>query len=229
MTDDTKPSTDNGTESMFGYSIPGLTLINSKPRGGKSHMIHASVYSCRDQIDWIVAFTNTGHNEDNLTFMGDKDFVWPQYSSEVMKNILEEQQNSTASVGCIIVDDLPADKEIWKCPYFLQAISTTHHSRLWIIIATHCIQKVPVTVRENAFQVAIFKVETKRAFIAAYESYGQDFETYPEFHTFMNKYTGNYKFLFKDIKGEKPWRCLICEPTKPVFTFAYCANTQRCK
>lgn len=214
-------------ESNFGVSVPGVVVINSKSRGGKSHLIHHMVYANRNEIDYIVEFSRTGHNPENLTFVNRK-YKHPTYISEKMKKLIEKQKQYVREgkniVACVIIDDCISSKKMWSDQYLIDAATQSYHLNIWLIISTQAINKVNNIIRENAFQVAIFHLDTKSAFNAAYDSYGQDHETLREFKNFVNRYTGEHKFLFKDKHGETGWRCLLCKPNKPEF---YISNRGR--
>jgi hypothetical protein len=78
-------------------------------------------------------------------------------------------------------------------------------------------------MREGAFQVAIFYMDTKRSLEAAYESYGQDFEDYQSFKHFLQSKTGQYRFLYKDKceEGEDGWKIYRCPSHIPHFLLNY--------
>lgn len=197
-------------------SIPGVFLINSKSQGGKSHLLHWVFYENKDKFAWGVVFSNTAFNEENLPYV-DRRFKHLRYNQQVLRNLLEEQikiPKKSRPLVFIIFDDCLSDFH-QEDKVLLEAITQTFHYNIFICITTQSINKVLNFGRENAFQVALFKLFSKGQVEAAYDSYGQDFDTVKEFKENVNKKLGKHVFAFLDRHNADMsgiWLFLKCPP-----------------
>lgn len=209
-------------------SIPGVFIINSKSGGGKSHLISYLFYELvyiRKRVAYGIAFSKTIYNASNLFYIPEK-YKYPSYQETALKNLLELQKSIPEShrpTAFVLFDDCISDPKQWNSPVLLDAITQCRHWRLWVILSTQYINKIPPSMREGAFQVALFYMDTKRSLEAAYESYGQDFEDFQSFKRFLQSKTGDHRFLFKDkcTNGEDTWKVFRCPPHIPRFVLEY--------
>jgi hypothetical protein len=218
----------SGGAPFLPISIPGVLIINSKSGGGKSHLISYLFYELayvRKQVAYGIAFSKTIHDPGNLSYIPMK-YKYPHYEEEALKNLLELQSRIPEAQrpnAFVLFDDCISDSKQWNSPVLLDAITQCRHFHLWIILSTQSINKIPNAMREGAFQVAIFYTDTKRSLEAAYESYGQDFESFQSFKQFLQNHTGQYRFLFKNKckDGEDDWKVFRCPPHIPRFQLNY--------
>lgn len=210
-------------------SVPGAILINGKARDGKSHLAQHLLNATKQHIDYFIAFSNTAFNPENFPF-APPEFLHMGYKPEVMKELLDLQERTKdkGTVGCVMIDDCTGDTKIWNCKYLQLAMTAFYHYRLLVIICIHHVNKLPPLLRENASQVAIFALDTHRALSAAYDSYGQEFETLKDFKKFV--YTSldqRYNFLWKDKDGRDGtpgWTITRCPAELPTFYLDYNSN-----
>jgi hypothetical protein len=208
-------TTENAPKN-FHISLPGVLLINSKSQGGKSHLGHCIMYNHRKQFAWGVSFSQSGFNVENLSYVPGK-FKHIRYSPIVLKALLMEQAKlinagEKAPLVYIIFDDAitdidPEDKVL------KEAITQSKHYNIFILITTQSINALPTWIRENAFQICLFKMWTESAIEAAYRSYGQNHGNVKEFKTNVNNKLGDHVFAFSDRhKGDGTFIFCKCIP-----------------
>lgn len=220
---DEHPHVDKETDILEQISMPGVCLINSKSQGGKSHAAHCIFYANRSKFAWGVAFSNTVFNEDNMTFVP-KEFKHRRYNKEVLREVLVLQLSvpqERRPLVFIAFDDCITDFHM-EDKVLMEAITQTKHYNIFIMITTQSINKVPNFARENAFQVLLFKMFSKNQLDAAYDSYGQDFETVKDFKKRVNNRLGDHVFAFINRHGAGEWKfCKFPPPPLPRFQFRY--------
>lgn len=202
--------------------------MNSKSGGGKSHLISYLFYELvylRKQAAYGIAFSKTIYNASNLFYIPEK-YKYPSYDEKALKNLIDLQKRipeEKRPTAFVLFDDCISDKKQWNSPVLLDAVTQCRHWKLWVVISTQYINKVPPSMREGAYQVAIFYTDTKRSLEAAYESYGQDFENFQSFKQFLQSHTGQHRFLFKNKceDGGNGWKVYRCPPHIPRFHLNY--------
>jgi hypothetical protein len=207
-------------------SVPGVVIINGKARDGKSHLAHHLMYHARDYIDYAVSFSTTAFNEENLSFMP-AEFKHRGYDTEMMQKVLDKQEalKDLGTIAAIIIDDNSGDGKMWSCKRLALAVTAFYHFRLLVIICVHHINKVPPLIRQNATQVAIFGLDTKSTIKAAYESYGQEFDSLNEFKAFIfRSLSHRYNFIYKDKEHGSGWILCRAPAEKPEFYLNYSAT-----
>jgi len=222
-----KKTTKDGknTHPFDRVSMPGVFLVNSKSQGGKSYLIHCLMYHHRKYYKkgWGILFSNTCFNTENVTFVP-KGFKHMRYDPEVLKQVLRLQAaipKKKRPPVFIIFDDCISELQD-NDKILLEAITQTPHYNIWICISTQHVNAVPSFARDNAFQIALFKVFTENGLKACYKSYGQDFPNMAEFKEKVNNKLGDHVFAFTDRQHQGPWMFLKCPPPPlPKFMLKY--------
>lgn len=204
-------------------NMPGVCLINSKSQGGKSHAGHCIFYANRKKFAWGIGFGNTIFNEDNLSFIP-KRFKHMRYDPNVLRQVLllqiEVEKNQRPLVF-VYFDDCISDFQ-QEDKVLMEAVTQTFHYNIFIMITTQSINKIPNYVRENAFQVILFKLFSKGQINAAYDSYGQDFDSVNDFKNEVNNKLGDHVFAFINRHTGGTWRFCKCPPPPlPAFKFDF--------
>jgi hypothetical protein len=196
-------------------SLPGVFLINSKTRGGKSHLLHCSLYHYRKLFQWGIAFSQSCFNESNLSYI-DGRFKHRRYKPAILREVLELQAKVPEKERKLIyiifsdcISDLNENDSVLE-----ECITQTFHYKVCVFIESQAINALPTWVRENAFQIALFKLWTESAIDAAYKSYGQNFENVKEFKRMVNNRLGDHKFAFSD-RHEGDGSFVICRCPPP--------------
>jgi len=205
-------------------NMPGVAIVNSKQQGGKSHLLRYLYYKNRDKFAWIIAFSNSKDGEDNLdwfdkkyqcTFLKSDD---PKYDGRtVLMNAVNEQKKQpkgSRKIGGIIIDD---DRSGFNTNELKLVCTQAFKYDLWVWISVHNAGDLTAGIREQATDVAIFEVETKNSFRVLYENYGQNYYTQKDFEETVKANTGDHKFLWRDVKGGKPFQLWRCPPIIPKF------------
>ena len=205
--------------SQMEISIPGFTILNGVSHSGKSTAIEYILHKYRKKIDYCIVFCNTCFTGKSFNFIPEK-FVHNEYKEEVLINAMGIQselvkQRITKNL-MIVFDDCLFDKQ-FTSPSFKKLITMYRHFNISILLSTQFPNVLPPIFRANAFQVLIFQNTTHRAIQALYESYGQTFDTFNEFKSFMNKNTNNYQFIYINNREqentiEKKYK--VCKITK---------------
>jgi AAA+ ATPase superfamily predicted ATPase len=178
-------------------SIPSLIIITASIGSGKSHLLRYIIHKIKDKLDYGIAFSHTNFDAENLEYIPKK-FIHNNYDPEIIKKLLKiqaAQPEKTRKTAFVILDDFLFDK--WPtCKVFNQLITELRHFKVFVVINTQYINKVPPLIRENALNVAMFKSDTERSLTALFESYGQSFENKNEFKKYLLTKTGDHKFIW---------------------------------
>lgn len=220
-----------GCDVVGEISMPGVCLINSKSQGGKSHAAHCIFYANRHKFAWGIGFGNTIFNENNMSFIPPK-FKHLRYKQTVLREVLIQQvkvPQERRPLVFIHFDDCITDFQNEDKVLF-EAITQTKHYNIFIMITTQSINKVPNFARENAFQVMLFKIFSRNQLEAAYDSYGQDFDTIKTFKKEVNNRLGEHVFAFVNRHGNGQWKfCKFPPPPLPAFKFHFGPDEDRDK
>lgn len=186
----------------FHVSIPGIFILNGKPGSGKSHLMKYVFYINRDKFRLGLAVSGTYHDPANLDFVPAlPEYRMTRYDGSRVRWLLNEQAKIPKEVrkpAYFIADDYISDRNMWEDQAFQDMCTQCRHFDIFVCINTQYINKVPPLFRESAFQTAIFKQDTKRSIDAAYESYGNGFDTVNDFKRFNKQQLASYEFLFID-------------------------------
>lgn len=219
---DTKPVSDDG-DVLTQINMPGVCLINSKSQGGKSHAGHCIFYANKNKFAWGIGFGNTIFNENNMSFIPRR-FKHMRYDPNVLRQILMLQidvPKEERPLVFIYFDDCISDFQ-QEDKVLMEAVTQTFHYNIFIMITTQSINKIPNYVRENAFQVILFKLFSKGQINAAFDSYGQDFDSVNDFKNEVNNKLGDHVFAFINRHKGGTWRFCKCPPPPlPAFEFKF--------
>lgn len=182
---------------------PGITIICGLQGSGKSHLIKYLLYQMRKKFDWGIVFTQTGFAGDNFDYIP-KQFIHAKFSVEALvslknihKKLIEAGKKPSAF---IILDDILFGNH-WKNEVFLNIMTQVRHWGLTVLLSCQYPQSIPIMIRTNAFQVAVFGAATARALKGLFESYGQMFNSYEEFRRYIMDNTGNHCFVWYNSRG----------------------------
>jgi len=237
------PDTNYPKEIVIGGGILKLTLpacivLNSRPGGGKSHFCRYLIYSVRDFIAYGVCYSKSIFKEGNLDYIPAysndpemlkkyQNFRFDKFSRENLREILTMQSQypmGKAPLCMIIWDDDISDPDMFTCEEFVDAVTMFRHYNLLIVICTQYINKLTTTTRECASHVGLYKMSTKRSINAAYESYGQEFESENDFRKWLYARTKNpkdYNICWKDRVEDLPWMVIRAPAVIPPFRLVY--------
>lgn len=219
---DTKPVSDDG-DVLTQINMPGVCLINSKSQGGKSHAGHCIFYANKNKFAWGIGFGNTIFNENNMSFIPRR-FKHMRYDPNVLRQVLMLQidvPKEERPLVFIYFDDCISDFQ-QEDKVLMEAVTQTFHYNIFIMITTQSINKIPNYVRENAFQVILFKLFSKGQINAAFDSYGQDFDSVNDFKNEVNNKLGDHVFAFINRHKGGTWRFCKCPPPPlPAFEFKF--------
>lgn len=217
-------------------SMPGMIVANSKPRGGKSYLFKYLIYMNRRMFSHGIVFSKSAFRPGNMDYIPrfpeDKtgkylNFKHMRYDENKLRKFLEHQQSYSDEerpLGFIIVDDEISSNNMWNSEAMIDAATMYRHYNVVVFIATQYINKISTTIRECATQVALFKMDSKRAINAAWESYGSEFDNYNVFKNWLESNTtpaDQHKFCWKDKMYDLPWRVAVAPPLIPKFRLRY--------
>jgi len=136
----------------------------------------------------------------------------------LMESQLKYPPNERPLVGLAVEDNYKALRD----PLFVALTTRPTHYNVWIFIGVNWVNRVAPDTREGAWQVAIFETESEKAFKELFSSYGYDCPNYKAFVELIRKNTGDYKFIYKNLKGkmgknERKWKILRAPEHIPPF------------
>lgn len=215
-------------------SLPGLVILNSKPGGGKSHASRYIMSENRGLFAHGIAFSKSAFNEGNLDFVPDYggdprylNFRHLRYDGTVLREFLAGQARYPVDkrpLGFVIIDDDISEPGMFEDEVMIDLASMYRQYNVFALVCTQYINKISTTFRECATQVGLFRMDSKRAIEAAYESYGQDFEDEKSFKRFLQTSTtpsSAHYMCWKDKEGGAPWQVVRAPAVIPPFRIEY--------
>lgn len=189
-----------GKRMGFHISVPGICLINGKPGSGKSHLLRYIFYINKEKFRLGLAVSGTLHDPQNLDYVPES-FKMHRYDPGRVQELIQRQMSVPKEIrqpAYFIADDYISDKKMWEDPGFQDMCTRCRHLEILVVVNTQYINKVPPIFRESAFQSALFHLDTKRSVDAAYDSYGNGFDTVQDFKMWNKGQLGKHEFLFVD-------------------------------
>ena len=182
--------------------LGSVIILAGKPAQGKSYLIKYFFYKNRKKFDFGIVLTKTKFN-GGYSFIP-TNYVHPDYSEEKIKALMKIQsdliEKGINKQAFIIIDDCLTSE--FNNQLFTDLITQHRHYNITVIISTQYIYKINPTIRECANYAIMFRQSTKRSIEALYESFGNHFNNYKEFKTYLTDNTGDYQFIFVDINSQ---------------------------
>lgn len=208
--------------------------IFGAPNSGKSHNIRylISKLSREGKFDYVILISHTAHLTDDFDYVP-KEYQFSSYSDELLLKILKLQSKAIRDTKikkkprCLIILDDILGKTRFNSDLLVQFTSQYRHFRCNVILTSQYINKIPPQMREGASHVILYKQHTGKSIDAAYDSFGIGyFEKKKHFKAYINKATGNYRFLFLDKTCQSSeindvFKSYICPATVPKFKLDY--------
>lgn len=225
-------------EDPFEINLPGLLILNSKPAGGKSHMLRYLFYRYRNLFSYGIFFSRTAFRAGNLDYVPDfkgtpedkahyynfKHMRWDPLKLQALLNKQAAFPDGERPLAFVGFDDNISEKAMWEDPVFIDLVTMFRHYNVFVAIATQYINKVCTTARECATDVGLFKMDSRRSIEAAYDSYGMEFEDLKIFKAWLDANTTPpelHNCCWKDKANDKPWRVVRAPAVIPEFRLEY--------
>lgn len=222
-------------------SIPGTVVLNSRPGGGKSHLIEYLIYQNRGLFSHGIVFSKSIFRKGNMSYIPDYDgspemkrrylnFKHAKFDENKLQALLDLQASypdEERPLAFVIIDDELSTPHMWDCSATIDAATMYRHYNIVMFICTQYVNKVCTTIRECASQVGLYHMDTLRAINAAWEAYGQvEFDKYQPFKQWLDANTNpdkgkRFHFCWKDKAEGTPWRVCIAPATIPKFRLDY--------
>lgn len=214
-------------------SIPGMVVLNSKPGGGKSHMLRYIMYLYRDLFDHGIAFSKSTFRTTNLDYIPqfpgpdakkNLNFKHLHYKPEILQAFLDGQAADPSKLGFVVVDDDISDPNMWYSQPMIDAATMYRQYNILLVINTQHTNRVSTTIRECASQVGLFAMDTHNAIHACWESYGQEFRNDRDFYAWFGRTLGDVKqhnCAWKNKIDGKPYVIVRAPPQIPDFRIEY--------
>ena len=211
---------------------PGVCGAIAKSRQGKSKFIEYVASELQDEIDYVIGISRTAFDEGNLTFIP-KRFKFTSWPGEITRecprgktkqailNMIDEQlkiPKSERPLGMLVIED---EYKSLRDPVILEIVTRPTHYNIFVLVAVNWLNKMAPDFREGLWKVALFKMTSKKSIAAAYDAFGEDCYDIGTFQRKLQGSTGQYKFLFKDLKGTTDnhceWGCFRAPKDIPKF------------
>lgn len=193
----------------FEIDIPSFIIINGFQGGGKTHLIRYLMFKYRKMFSYGLCFTNTyfDTNKSGFDYIPDE-LIYPEYNEEALENLMNIQaklveKGITKHAYCILDDCLDSPQE-FTSPVLKRLTTQCRHYNITVIFSTQYCNSLTSRMRTNAMSVFIFNSSTKNNTEALYNSYGQLFDSYNDFKTYLNGNLGDYKFIFYNKMKANP-------------------------
>ena len=194
-------------EHILPICAPGFLMNVSRQGGGKSHLDRYLMYENQRNFPWGVVFSKTVFDEENIPYIP-LQYKHLGYQRDVLIGLMRLQLSYPKEIrptGFIIFDDCITGT-MWNDEVLQDAFTQMRHYHFFIIVCTQYLNKVPPIIREQASDVALFHMETKRSMDAAFESYGGDFEDIKDFRRFIvGLGKGTHKFAYQNKFVSDKW------------------------
>lgn len=224
---------DVGFEALH-IECPGVCGAIAKSRQGKSQFIKyvASELYRSGKVDYVIGISRTAFDEGNLTFIP-KRFKFTSWPGEITRecprgktkhavlNMINEQfkiPRAERPLAMLVIED---EYKSLRDPVILEIVTRPTHYNIFVLVAANWLNKMAPDFREGLWKVALFKMTSKKSIAAAYDAFGEDCYDLSTFQRKLHGSTGQYKFLFKDLKGTSDndceWRCFRAPEDIPDF------------
>lgn len=193
----------------FDIDLPSFVIVNGFQGGGKSYLIKYLMYKYRKVFSYGLVFCNSHFDTNNSGFDYVPDeFIFPEYNEEALENLMNIQaklveKGITKHAYCILDDCLDDPKE-FTSPVLKRLTTQCRHYNITVIFSTQYCNSLTSRMRTNAMSVFIFNSSTRNNTEALYNSYGQLFDNYNDFKTYLNSNLGDYKFIYYNKMKTKP-------------------------
>lgn len=189
------------TPTILNEHKPFFLVCAGKPGSGKTTLIryimavNNSDYSATP-FRYGVVLCKTSFNNAYAYLPSEK--IHGTFDINAIINLMRIQAKTKGKHRAFIIfDDCLSDKE-FRTQVMIDLVTQFRHYNISIIISTQYPSKIPTTFRECATHAAIFYQRTALAIQSVFHSYGQIFNNYDEFKSFLIKNAGDYKFIFYD-------------------------------
>ncbi len=210
--------------------VPSLIILNGSQGSGKSHVIRYILYTLRKRFAYGLVFTNTFFDGDAFDYIPKK-YVHPQYDEEVLEKLMDIQQKlveqDKIKEAFVIFDDCMDDPDEFKSSVLKRLTTQLRHYHITVIFSTQYVNQLPARMRTNAMAIIIFQTDTEISLKALYQSYGQKFDSFQDFKTYLMDNIGNYNFVYykkNELNPKKLYTVMKAPKNIPTFKIKYLTN-----
>lgn len=187
---------------MSFFNIPGLYLLVAPPGSGKTSLIKFEIFkgAQKKSYNLIVIFTSTPSDYDDVI---NSDYIYTRFSEDALARIMRYQRDNPSCKTLLIFDDMVGAMN-FNSDLINQLVTQYRHYNLGVVIATQYCKKIPPTTRESCTKAFILGLNSRDAFKACFESFGQIFQKFNVFQNYVEKNTLNHNFIVIDNKTRDP-------------------------
>lgn len=209
--------------------LPGLYIIGGEQGMGKSYLLKWIMRKLRNKLAWGIVFTNTFFDNNPFDYIP-KEYVHPEYDEEILTYLMDMQEKLISEgevYECFVIfDDAIDDENLFTSKALKRLSVQCRHYHISVFFCTQYPNMLPPRMRTNCMIVVIFQTHTEVALKALYKSYGQHFETFNDFKTFVMANTGDHKFIYyKKNTGERDinnlYKVMLCPKKIPEFKIKF--------
>jgi len=208
---------------MMNIDHPSLVILNGVPNSGKTHLMRYMLYLAAKQgkVDWVVVFSPTKFT-GAWDMIKNQKYVHAVYEESTLEKFLQIQEREKKR-AILIFDDCIGTTS-WQSKLITKLISTYRHYNLSIWIVTQNCNKIPPLIRDCTSHVFIFECYAKRQMEGLFNSFGNRFETFDQFRTFLKENTSDHHFIFykkKTNSEEATYQVLRAPSIIPKFKLVF--------
>ena len=133
---------------MSFFEIPGLTILASKPGGGKSTLIRFELYKGAQlkKYDYAIIFTKNA--DDNWEQVIDSQFIYYNFSEKALAKILKFQlEHINENLRLLLIFDDVIGSIDFNSQLMTILITRYRHFNIELVFSTQYLFKIPPTIR----------------------------------------------------------------------------------
>lgn len=196
---------------MSYIETPSLILLCASPGAGKSYMIRYLLTTMckRGKFNYGIIITGTDFDGEYSNIIDDQ-YIYSGWDEQLIQDVMDMQINAggmNAPPMFIVLDDCLGMVD-FSSTVWVELVSRHRHYNITPIIAVQHLLGIKSPLTYNCARYCImFKQTSEKAIKTLYSYFGQCFNTWKEFRTYLDANTKDYATLVYDAKGNTNTAC----------------------